>query len=648
MSSENNAKPEIPEESAGASKTESEMSDASSIASKIKDLHDVIGELINRQWKSLKNMVVLVTSAIVFVMGLAFLFLVVQGPEYGKHLAAMDKSAQQLQRLATALADSSTDCTSSPEQRKICEDAKAVIGKYAADYKKVSDDLVLDDQQLKPEAIALTQLIGGTAILALLGYLGLMRLQNLDTELNNLRTFMFEQISARFIEVTGTVKSDVMEKIRDEIEKVRAESTAIKLDIQNTVIESGKKIEKTERETVEQLQVQIKTIQETARASEENIGKSEQETLDQIKKMQSSLEAILAQYPWLAKSELREGLSKLSDIPSVEKAHALATELTEKRDEDAALAVLHAIVEENLPGDKADFHNSYSQCMRLDNPILALKILEAGLKLFPDDYDLMADKAQALNALGRPLEAQKILEDWMERKPDEFARGWRPVVFYAKVVEAGTLDNEAVEKLITTFESVVSHAPYEQKVWSAYGRFLEKLGRIPEAEDILLRGIEYNPFSQELNYVLGELYLRTGDAENAVAKLEIAAKRDYQSQYQHDINQHSVLCTLAQAYEAADEPERAVKLYQSLLKRQGVMGQIRSYAQQRLQMLDALGDEPIDILESASPLAQLANLLEAQKAHHEDGEAKLPGEHHEDGESENGRNEDSGGEDGKK
>jgi hypothetical protein len=66
------------------------------------------------------------------------------------------------------------------------------------------------------------------------------------------------------------------------------------------------------------------------------------------------------------------------------------------------------------------------------------------------------------------------------------------------------------------------------------------------------------------------------------------------------------------------------------------MGQIQSYAQQRLQMLAALGDEPIDILESASPLAQLANLLEAQKAHHEDGE------------SEDGGNEDSGGEDGKK
>ncbi|MDR2165441.1 MAG: hypothetical protein LBO79_07460 [Zoogloeaceae bacterium] len=584
MSSENNARSEIPDAFDDATKKMLEETHA----------------LIERQWKNQTAVGMLVAILIVVVIGSAFYF--ARGSAYGEHLAAMDKSAQQLQLLATALADSSTGCAG-PEQRKICEDAKAAIGKYAADYKKVSDDLVLNDQQQpKPEAIALTQLIGGSAIVVLLGFLGLMRLQNLDVEINNLRTSMFEQISTRVKGLAGTVKYDVTKKIQDELEKVRAEFDKIGKNIQEVATESKENIEKSVRETVAQIQEQIqdhiRTIRETVTASEKNIEKSERETLEQIKDARSSFEGMLAQYSWLSESELRKGLST-DNIPSVEKAHELAKELIEQKDEISALVVLRAIVDKNLPGDKVDFHNSHSQCLRLDNPTLALQIVETGLKSYPDDYDLMADKAQALNALGRPLEARKLLEGWMKRKPDEFVRGWRPIVFYDDAVEAGALDKEAVEKLTTAFESVVSHAPYEKKVWSAYGRFLEKLGRIPKAEEILRRGIAYNPFSQGLNYALGEFYLRIGDAGSAVAKLEIAVKCDYQSQYQHDINQHSVLCTLAQAYEAANKPDRAVKLYQSLIRPE-VIGQIRSYAKQRLQMLDALGDESTDIPKGGS------------------------------------------------
>jgi tetratricopeptide (TPR) repeat protein len=638
-----------------------------------KKMLEATRKLLDRQRKNQLVFGILTAILILLVIGASFLF--ARGPAYGEHLAAMDKSAQQLQRLATALADSSTGCCAGPEQRetcgqrKICEDAKAAIGKYAADYKKVSDDLVLNDRQPKPEGIAMTQLIGGSAILALLGFLGLMRLQNLDAEIDNLRTSTDKQISTRVNALVttkvnvlaGTVKyiDAEIKGLRKSTDKqittrVKAFTGKVKYDVVSAVQDTVAEAVKTAKESE-------KRIKETAAGTKEEIDKSKHETLDQIEKVQTQLNKVLARYPWLSKSELREGLSKLGDIPSVEKAHELAAALAEKEDESGALAVLQAIVEENLPGDKDDFHNSHSQCMRLDNPTLALKIVNAGLELYPDEYDLIADKAQALNALGRPLEARTLLEDLLAKKPSEFVRSWRPVVSYYNAVDAGTLDNEAVEKLTTAFESVVSHAhaPYESKIWSAYGRFLEKLGKIEEAEGVLLRGIEYNPFSQELNFVLGEFYLRIGDAKNAVAKLEIAAKRDYQSQYQHDVNPHSVLCTLAQAYEAADKPDRAVKLYQSLLNRPVVMGQIQKYAQQRLQMLaalggkpdapggkpgdapggkpDALGDEPLDIPESASPLEQ-AKLLEA---HHEDngnedGEANLPGEHHEDGGSEDG------------
>ena len=59
----------------------------------------------------------------------------------------------------------------------------------------------------------------------------------------------------------------------------------------------------------------------------------------------------------------------------------------------------------------------------------------------------MADKAQALNALGRPLEAQQLLlEDRINRNHTSSLLRLAPVVFYAKVVEAGTLRTRIPKK----------------------------------------------------------------------------------------------------------------------------------------------------------------------------------------------------------
>ena len=569
-------------------------------ASASRRLHDETNVLIQRQWRSLMIAGVMVIVSILVTIWAAFHFM--RSPEHGAQIAALDNSSQHIQALAIALTNAGISCTDKSNlkaNRKTCEDAKNAIEKYAGDHKKVIDNLNADDRQPKPEALSLTQLVGGTAILAVLGYLGLMRLQNLDQELHNLRSFMFEQISARVKELKETVGHDVTKKVSDEL----------RISVDQALIKT-----KSDHEHFREESADIrKKVAEIAAGTEEEINKAKREALSQINDIQEELGRTLKKYPWLNNPKLREGLATLDNIPSVEKAHELATELTAQHDETTALAVLETIAGRELPGDKADFHNAHSQSMRLNNPTLALRIVEVGLKSFPDDYDLMADKAQALNALGRPLEAQQLLEDWITRKPHEFARGWRPVVFYAKVVEAGTLDKETEKKLIDAFEDVVKRAPHEDKVWSAYARFLNTLGRTKDAEAVLLRGISPNPFSQEIHFVLGELRLRTGNAAGAVSELETAVRFDYQDQFQPDVNPHAVICMLAQAYEANSNPDQAVRLYQAVVS-QGARGSILTYAQQRLRMLSALEGKPIDIPEGQSPLAQLARLL---KEHHD-------------------------------
>ncbi|GHU06373.1 hypothetical protein AGMMS50225_01030 [Betaproteobacteria bacterium] len=570
-------------------------------ASLIKDLHDGTESLIRRQWHSQMIAGLMMIVLILIASWVAFYFM--RGPGYGPQLAALEESSQRIQSIAMALAKTGTGCTD-PEQKQICEDFQNEIGKYANDYKAVISGLNENDRQPKPEAFSITQLVGGTAVLAVLGYLGLMRLQNLDQELHNLRTFMFEQITTRVTELKEIVKYDVIKSIT---ENIRREVASDRARLRGELDEARVSVQ-------EELNGVRMSVQEISSGTKEEINKSKHETLRQIQDVQEGLSKTLTKYPWLDSPELREGLATLDEIPSVEKAHDLATELTEQQDEATALTVLKTIVERTLPGDKDDFHNAHSQCMRLNNPTLALRIVELGLKSFPDDYNLMADKAQALNALGRPLQAQTLLEDWMERKPHEFARGWRPVVFYAKVLEAGALEDGAEEKLAAAFENVAERAPHEDKVWSAHAKFLINVGQTEKAEAVLRRGIEQNPFSQVIHFVLGELYLRTGNAAAAVTELEKAVRYDYQDQFQPDVNPHALLCMLAQAYEANSEPAQAISLYQAVVS-QGARGSILTYAQQRLRMLSALEGKQIDIPEGTSPLAQLARLL---KDHHDD------------------------------
>jgi tetratricopeptide (TPR) repeat protein len=99
------------------------------------------------------------------------------------------------------------------------------------------------------------------------------------------------------------------------------------------------------------------------------------------------------------------------------------------------------------------------------------------------------------------------------------------------------------------------------QVWSAFARFEINNGKLGNAEQVLRRGLEFNPLSQSLHYILGELLLRQGRADEAVQELDMALRVDYQEQYQHDVPQDAIKATAAQAYEAVGDLSRAFKLY---------------------------------------------------------------------------------------
>lgn len=165
----------------------------------------------------------------------------------------------------------------------------------------------------------------------------------------------------------------------------------------------------------------------------------------------------------------------------------------------------------------------------------------------------------------------------------------------------------------SSLREVTEKRPYEIKPWSAYAQFVSDQGRPKEAEQILLHALELNPISQQLNYVLGELLLKQGRAEEARNDLEKALRIDYQAQYQPDVNQYGVRATLAQAYEACDQLDKAQLLYQSIIiaADRDASGTIKDYAKDRLAAIALVSG---NLPEQAKPETPPEGMLELLKA----------------------------------
>ena len=197
------------------------------------------------------------------------------------------------------------------------------------------------------------------------------------------------------------------------------------------------------------------------------------------------------------------------------------------------------------------------------------------------------------------------------------------MVFYEDLFESLELSEEAIQSLQSAFDEVTSKLPYEIKPWAEYADLMMKQGELAEAQEILSRGLKFNPYSQQLNYVLGELLLKRGDVEYAIPYLEKALKVDYQDQYQHDVSQDAVRAALAQAYEAADRYDEARNLYQSIMAdRQRVFPQILEYAGNRLSAISLIqaGANPGEELSPAA-MATFLQMLQAMAANNDDNSA---------------------------
>ena len=330
--------------------------------------------------------------------------------------------------------------------------------------------------------------------------------------------------------------------------------------------------------------------------------------------------ALLNEYPWLKSREKYDAASKVAQLSSVEQAHNLAVSFNAIGDSLSAREALRQIVIKELPGSAVGFHNAHVEAMDMQEVQLALEIDEAALRSSPYQYDLVADKVITLRSLGRADEARRWIEEWRTQQPEEFFRSWRPVVFYVELFKQLEMTPDALTSIRSALQEAIKRLPYEVKPWSTYIQFLEEQGDQKGAEESARHALELNPLSQELNYILGELLLRQGKAKEASDYLTRALGRDFQDQFQHDVNQFAVRGSLAQAYEALGEPEKAKLFYESIVRSSDpdAFGKMKVYAQNRLAAIALLAGELPGKESDASPeqklqaLHELAQLLSSQ------------------------------------
>jgi tetratricopeptide (TPR) repeat protein len=531
---------------------ETTQDSSKSLSSYISSAERRLSDVVRKQFGFMIIATLLPTIVLIIVVGIVPLFL--RQPANQQLLSAIQESNSQISDLLQALL-SSTSVDPNTASRAI-----ELALKQSALHQQAVEELRRTQTQITPEAQSILQLVGSAAILALLGALGLQRLQNIDTEINNVRESVFKQAEAR----AEMIKESLRTQIDDEIQKQFAKSQE---DIQRLLMQG--------QQAISQMR--------------EEMSQSQQNAQSEIRRMHERLtevKVLLDKYPWLRDRGSYESVAKIQHLSSLEEAQRLAEKLRRQGDYNTAIEALKAAVDKNLVGDYIDFHNAFNEAMRLNDPALALQIVERGLSCFPDDPDLIANKARALCSLGRPFEAKEFIENWRKQKPAQFARSWRPIVFYKELFDSIELTDEDFTNLKAAFDEVSKKLPYAVKVWAEYGDLMVKRGDVQAAESIFKQGLGFNPLSQQLNFMLGDLLLKQGKSNEAVKYLEKALAIDYQDQYQHDVNQYAVRVRLAQAYEAVGDLEKAQLLYKSVLGDPKAFDTIRDYSRNRLAAIN--------------------------------------------------------------
>lgn len=457
---------------------------------------------------------------------------------------------------------------SAPKSQTQIIETNTTLAQYikSADAQAAQARLLLEDLKKStkdPESLVpYANLITGGLVLGLLAFLGLTRLGQIDAELKSLRDTLMKEVTDRSSLAEGALIAKMTTAISEKV--TLAETTFTK--------------------SLEATQASVAVLQQSATAKLLEAQENQTGILQKYDALRLELEQLPSRYPFLASAERRDLVARIEEVRSVDQAEELASELNRADEKSSAIQALRQVVVRGLPGDADDFHNAHSEAMRLKDVQLGLEIAEVGLKAFPRNADLAADIIIAMSSSSRAGEAIEFGNLWLS-KNHEVERTWRFGVFMSQAYRANGLDSAARAEAIELLNSEIKAYPRQEKLWSA----LARLRREVEPQDAyvaLEAGLQHNPTSQELKFVMAEYLIQDNRAKEAREVLESAIATDFQEQFQPNVNQAAVLNYYAQCLEALGERDMARQVYKVNLAMRGCHPAMIAFTQGRLRMLD--------------------------------------------------------------
>ena len=342
----------------------------------------------------------------------------------------------------------------------------------------------------------------------LISFLGLKRLGQFDAEIENLRKSLELRLSE--------------ERLSSENQRVtfRDEISARLKEIKDTVTVVS---EKYVAEAIEEKKSEVIS------GFNEFISKTE----SVIQEIQEKLEP----YSWL--SSRSEEVDLLVGINSVGVAHKKVTQLFAEGKADLAIKITEHVIQENITGDANDFHNLAAQLAREDLFLLASKLISCGLKLYPNNVDLLADGIKYFSSNGDIDDAEKVI-NMLNCIPRKYWN-WRAFVFLGDYFELlGQYDSA-----IALYEDCKKELPYEERAYSQHGGIFKKLGKYDKSIEILEKGLKLIPKAPQTALLLAQSYIEVGNYDKAINAVDRGIQGTADSQPSANIS--ALLWTRAEA-----------------------------------------------------------------------------------------------------
>lgn len=395
----------------------------------------------------------------------------------------------------------------------------------------------------------------------MISFLGLRRLGQFDEEINNLRSFLNNQLSEE-----RTFNEGQRERFRKEIN--------IRLDeIKSTI--------------------QVVAENHVMQAVDERVGKfqGEQETyIVNTKQIVKTIREKLEPYEWL--SNKKDEADNLSAISSIGEAHDQASNFYRERKIDLAVRVAEHALQNNIRGSASDYHNLAAEMAKNDHYDLASKIVSAGVEHFPKNVDLLSDGVKYLSESGEIDEAEeyRLRLETIEKK----FWNWRAFVFIGDFFELqGKYDQAA-----SIYDQFKVSIPHDERAYSQHGGMFSQLGHYDQAIDILEEGLKRTTKAPQTALLLSQAYFQVGLYHKAVDVVNRGLEGSAEAQ--PSVNISSLFWTRAQCRDAlcyktknSQELENLIELsifdYEMCMSMFEAIEHYKLRGLQRVNMLKAMG-----------------------------------------------------------